>query len=720
MQPNSALLTNIKSFPWQRGLYEWRTNDAPTLIYMAKATLAGLLALWISMTLNLPDPRTAIFTVFIVMQPQSGLVFSKSYYRVLGTVAGVGMSLILMGMFAQDPVWFISFFALWIGIATAAGFKYRNFQSYGFVLAGYTLCIVALPVIETPLDIFDIATSRFSEVLVGIICATLISDIIFPRRLLDSLIASERERFLNVLTTLADPKEVFAPISEANGGVARFSSGVVGLNAVRINSSFESGSDQKERQHYQHLNHQYMNLSTTFHSLKSILTAIKIRGGKEALSTLEALYAPISAALKTLPSSPMTPEELEGVIQKLLEVKNTIQEDFETKYAAIRETMDEEWEDQFTSAGYLMIRLLDELHSHCVTYLSLLKHRLSGKSSLELSRAVRFSTHTDNVLVALAALRGSGVLLVTMMFWIWTAWPFATLTITLAVVIGLLLGTLPSPLDGVVNFFKGAVLALMLAALYDFYLIPQYTSDMLTLSLLIAPVLAFVGWMTTKPKLGIFAFGFVFMFMSQCALDPYYKIEPTKFMEASLASLIGIMFGGLAYLLVNFWSCSLTQQRVAKILRRQIVNLCDGSIAVERSALESTGRDLVQQFSTQGRLNMRSSRLVYEWLLSTLEIGRAILAIRRSQQRLYSHYRHPKIESSLLCIKNFFDAPSLELRKTLLQSLSETIRMLREENIPTENIQMKRMKHLITELALIHTVLQNDLSLPIATEDSCR
>ena len=720
MQANSAFLANVKSFPWQRGFYEWWSNDAPTLIYMAKATLAGLLALWISMTLNLPDPRTAIFTVFIVMQPQSGLVFSKSYYRVLGTTAGVGMSLVLMGMFAQDPVWFISFFALWIGIATAAGFKYRNFQSYGFVLAGYTMCIVALPVIETPLDIFEIATSRFSEVLVGIICATLISDIIFPRRLLDSLIASERERFVNVITTLADPKEVFAPISESNGGVARFSSGVVGLNAVRINSSFESGADQKERQHYQHLNHQYMNLSTTFHSLKSILTAIKMRGGKEAFATLEALYEPIATALKTLPASPMTPEELEGVVQKLLEVKSTIQEDFETKYAAIRETMDEEWEDQFTSAGYLMIRLLDELHSHCATYLSLLKHRLSGKTSLELSRAVRFSTHTDNVLVGLAALRGSGVLLVTMMFWIWTAWPFATLTITLAVVIGLLLGTLPSPLDGVVNFFKGAVLALMLAALYDFYLIPQYTSDMLTLSLLIAPVLAFVGWMTTKPKLGIFAFGFVFMFMSQCALDPYYKIEPTKFMEASLASLIGIMFGGLAYLLVNFWSCSLTQQRVAKILRRQIVNLCDGSIGVERSALESTGRDLVQQFSTQGRLNMRSSRLVYEWLLSTLEIGRAILAIRRSQQRLYSHYRHPKIEASLLCIKSFFDDPSLELRKTLLQSLSETIRMLRNENIPTENIQMKRMKNLITELALIHTVLQNDLSLPIATEDSCR
>ncbi|MFY9141619.1 FUSC family protein [Sulfuricurvum sp.] len=719
MQANSALLSQMKTFPWQRGFYEWRTNDAPTLIYMAKATIAGLLALWISMTLNLPDPRTAIFTVFIVMQPQSGLVFSKSYYRVLGTIAGVGMSLLLMGMFAQDPVWFISFFALWIGIATAAGFKYRNFQAYGFVLAGYTLCIVALPVIETPLEIFDIAISRFSEVIVGIMCATLISDIIFPRRLLDSLIASERERFINVLTTLADPEAVFESIGET-GRVARFSSGVVGLNAVRINSSFESGADQKERQHYQHLNHQYMNLSTTFHSLKSILSAIKTREGVQALRTLEDLYAPIASALQTLPATPMTPEDLESVIHKLLGVKNTIQEQYESEYKELKKNIGTEWEDEFSSAAYLMIRLLDELHSHCVTYLSLLKHRLSGKTSLELNRVVRFSTHTDNVLVGLAALRGSGVLLVTMMFWIWTAWPFATLTITLAVVIGLLLGTLPSPLDGVKDFFKGAVLALIFAALYDFYLIPQFTSDMLTLSLLLGPVLAFVGWMTTKPKLGIFAFGFVFMFITQCALDPFYKIEPTKFLESSLAALIGILFGGLAYLLVNFWSCSLTQQRVAKILRRQIVNLCDGSLGVERSSLESTGRDLVQQFSTQGRLNMRSSRLVYEWLLSTLEIGRAILAIRRSQQRLYSHYRHPKIEGTLVCLKNFFDTPSEASRDALLNSLKETLLTLRSENMPSEKIQMKRMKSVVTELALIHTVMQNALSLPVITEDSCR
>jgi len=717
MQAANVIFTSFKTFPWQRTLSEWLTIDAPVLIYMAKATIAALLALWIAMTLNMPDPRTAIFTVFIVMQPQSGLVFSKSYYRVLGTIAGVGISLVLMGMFAQDPMWFIAFFALWIGLTTAAGFKYRNFQFYGFVLAGYTLCIVALPVIETPLEVFDIAVSRFSEVIIGIMCATVVSDVLFPRRLLDSLISSEQERFFNILSTLSDPQSVFGTFDDTNPAVSRFSSGVVGLNAVRINSSFESGADQKERQHYEHLNHEYMNLSTTFHSLKSIIAAIKDRGRNEILCALESLYAPIASVLTTLPDTLLTPKDLENLLQDLLEAKKTIQEELEHKRLYV--LTHTEGEDEYISAAHLIIRLLNELHNHCATYLSLHKHRLSGNGSRELGRMVQFSTHTDNVLVGLAALRGSGVLLLTMLFWILTAWPYATLTITMAVVIGLLLGTMPSPLDGVKDFFKGAVIALIIAALYDFYLIPAYTSDLLTLGLLLSPTLAFIGWMTTRPKLAIFSFGFVFMFMSQCALDPYYKIEPTKFLESSLAALIGIVFGGLAYLLVNFWSCSLTQQRVAKILRRQIVSLCMGALNVERSALETTGRDLVQQFSTQGRLNMRSSRLVFEWLLSTLEIGRAILTIRRTLPRIYLRYHTKSIDIALESIKDYFETPSLSQREQLLNTLKNTLQELRLTQMPSEKAQFKRLQTLIVELALIRTVLLNSQTFPVVTEDSC-
>lgn len=718
MHAVNPLLVSLKTLPWQRTLREWLTIDAPVLIYMFKATVAALLALWISMRLNLPDPRTAIFTVFIVMQPQSGLVFSKSYYRVLGTIAGVGISLVITGMFAQDPLWYIAFFALWIGATTAAGFKYRNFQSYGFVLAGYTLCIVALPVIETPLEVFDIAVSRFSEVVVGIICATVISDIVFPRRLLNSLIASERERFRDILSTLADPKSVFGRFDDADPTLSRFASGVVGLNAVRVNSNFESGADRKERHHYQQLNQEYMNLSTTYHSLKSILSAIRERHNREVLESLERLYAPIASLLETVPETVLTPEDLNPVIEKLLKATDTIERVSESEYGALLGSMDAQGEEEYVSAAYLIGRLLEELRHHCETYRSLLQHRISGHGSGELNPVMRFSTHTDTLLVGLAALRGSGVLLLSMAFWIETAWPFATLTITLAVVIGLLLGTLPSPLDGVRDFFKGAVVALILAGIYDFYLIPAYTSDLLTLALLLAPVLAFVGWMTTRPKLAIFAFGFVFMFMTQCALDPYYKIDPTHYLESSLASLIGIVFGGVAYLLVNFWSCSLTQQRVATILRRQIVKVCDGPLTIERSALESTGRDLVQQFSTQGRLNMRSSRLVYEWLLSTLEIGRSILAVRQSLLRLDPRHRRGAIQTALESLQSFFESPSRSGREGLLNALRDCLQEVRSANMEQGDAGV--MERLRIELALIRTVVLNSATFPLYQEDACR
>ena len=42
-------------------------------------------------------------TVFVLMQPLSGMVFAKSFYRVLGTAAGLVAALALGGLFAQQP-----------------------------------------------------------------------------------------------------------------------------------------------------------------------------------------------------------------------------------------------------------------------------------------------------------------------------------------------------------------------------------------------------------------------------------------------------------------------------------------------------------------------------------------------------------------------------------------------------------------------------------------
>ncbi len=680
---------------------EWLVKDAPTLIYMAKATIAALLAMFVSMTLTLADPRTAMFTTFIVMQPQSGLVFSKSYYRVLGTIAGVIMSVLMIGAFAQEPKLFIFFFAIWIGITTAAGVKYRNFQSYGFVLAGYTLCIVALPVIEQPMEIFQIATSRFSEVMVGILCATVVSEVLFPRKLSDSLLSSERERFENVFASLGNISSLFGAQDTKDVDVVKFSSGVVGVHAIAVNSVFESATDKRNRLYLEQLNLEFMHLSTTFHSLKNIIRDIELRASASTVDALKELYTPFAKVLQSIPK--FNDAGFVDMLNQLKELK-------ESTHSQVPINLKSDEYDTFNSAAYLVTRVVEEYFIYANSYYAYIKLKSSGKVSKELTRVVRFKTHTDNVLVALAALRGSGVLLVTMAFWLLSGWKYGTLTITMSVVIGLLIGTLPRPLDAVMNFLKGAVSAAFVAALYDFYIVPEYTTDVYTLGLVIIPVFAFVGWMTTRPKWTGFSLGFVFLFFSQSSFDLYYKIDPTTFMETTIASLLGVSFAGAAYILVNFWSCSLSQRRVAKVLRGQIVYLCNAPLNLQRGSLESLGRDMIQQFSTQGRLNNRSSRLVYEWLLTTLEIGGAIMRIRKNLNRLEAECK--LVDQTLEAIKEYFQTPTEALKQTLLDSLESTIKSL--------HVKQKEEIHIIAQLSLIKTILLSRVSIPVFKEDSCR
>ena len=56
-----------------------------------------MLALYIAFWAGLDDPTWSFLTVYIVSQPDSGLVLAKGFYRILGTMAGVIVSIALVG-----------------------------------------------------------------------------------------------------------------------------------------------------------------------------------------------------------------------------------------------------------------------------------------------------------------------------------------------------------------------------------------------------------------------------------------------------------------------------------------------------------------------------------------------------------------------------------------------------------------------------------------------
>ena len=170
-----------------------KSDTLAALMFAVKTYLAALLALFISFWLTLDEPYWALLTVFVVAQPDSGLVLAKGFYRILGTAAGVLMTVALVFAFAQYGELFIASLAVWIGVCNFAARAVRNFASYGFQLAGYTVAIIGIPAALNPNEAYPIILARATEISLGIGCMALVSRLIGPRELAPKLVALVRE-----------------------------------------------------------------------------------------------------------------------------------------------------------------------------------------------------------------------------------------------------------------------------------------------------------------------------------------------------------------------------------------------------------------------------------------------------------------------------------------------------------------------------------------------
>ncbi len=678
----------------------WLSSDAAVLIFVAKTVGAGILALYMSMYLNLPDPRTALFTVFIVMQPKSGLVLSKSFYRIIATSIGAIVSLVLIGTFSQDPLWFIAFFSIWIGICAGASVKYRNFQAYGFILAGYTVAIVALPAIDTPLEVFDIAVSRFSEVFVGIMCATIVSDAIFPTHLSDGLFGSELKRFTSLVSSFSNPQTILEH-GEANTLGQSFFSGVIGLDSIRANSAFESKGDNVERLHYQHLNNEFMHLSTTLFSLKNCISNAQIKLDGFAFEGIKKyIFAVTDLFLANDKKS--SEADLELLIKQL----GRLGVEASTELANIKSKLqDKESEDLFFATSALLIRLIRELKAYLSTFLSLVKIRDSKKGTKHIKSNIEFSTHADTILVAISILRGFGLIVFSFVFWIYTTWPFAVQAITMAVISGILFGTLPNPTAIIKSFVNGALIAFGVVGLWDFYIIPAFTSDILTLAIVIAPVLAFAAWLVTMPKWTGFALGFTYMFLTLGALDSSYAIAPTVFVEKGLASIIGLILAAASYIISQYFVVMFANQRVAKALSNLISSICSGDGKLERVKMESAARDLLQQFSTHGKIDLTTGSPIFQWLLTTLEIGQSAIKIKKELELPDNKKLQAEFDKLLKTLQAAFEKPSEITIQSLLNSLNAFEFAIKQGELSQSN-------DLLSQISIIKTVAKMPNSIP--------
>lgn len=151
------------------------------VVFSLKTFVAAMLAMWIGLMANLPNPYWSIAAVYIVAHPLSGATTSKGFYRLVGTIIGGAVTILFVPHLVNSPEILTLAIGLWMGICLAISLLDGTPRSYLFMLAGYTVAIASFAVVSVPETTFDYAVGRVEEIAIGIICAAVVNRLVFPR-----------------------------------------------------------------------------------------------------------------------------------------------------------------------------------------------------------------------------------------------------------------------------------------------------------------------------------------------------------------------------------------------------------------------------------------------------------------------------------------------------------------------------------------------------------
>jgi len=172
-----------RSMSWPAKMVAVLTPAHGEILYSCKCFAAAMLALYLALRIGLPRPFWSMMTTYIVASPLSGMVRSKALYRVSGTILGSVLTVFLVPQLANSPELLSFALACWVGLCLAVSLLDRTPRAYVFMLAGYTAALIGFPVVADPSTVFDVAVARVEEITLGIVCATIIHSLLFPRSL---------------------------------------------------------------------------------------------------------------------------------------------------------------------------------------------------------------------------------------------------------------------------------------------------------------------------------------------------------------------------------------------------------------------------------------------------------------------------------------------------------------------------------------------------------
>jgi uncharacterized membrane protein YccC len=596
-------------------LPEWARADLGAWLFVAKTLTAAFLALWIAYRFDIDNARSAMLTVFIVAQPQSGLVLAKSFYRIVGTLFGLVVTIAFLHWFAQARDLYAIAVTLWIGLCVAGAAYFRGFRSYGFLLAGYTTCLIGFPAVQTPQLIFPIALSRASDVLIGILCAGVVSDLVLPQQLSRTIVTVVRARFRDFLQFTRHALRGELSDAELEERQHHFVEDALALETLRAAAYFENPEVRVRDQRLRLFNVEFMAASTAMHGLHRWMERMRREQRNAVLDAMAPLYRLLSVVLQRDGQPPATAAEARDAAPRLAVLLPKLKQHAQT--AADRVGQADRLD--FACATDLLQRFAAALHDYTEAYGS-----LATPGARTPRRAPAFTPHVDPLAAAIVGLRAMVALSIVTLFWIRTAWPDGPFAALIAAVVCALFAQSPQPTAAVRQMGTGFVCGFLAMIPYDLIVLPQLDGfAMLTASL--TPILMLSCWMMTQPRVAGIGTGFNLMFVISSVPANGAANDVVAAINGGLAQVLGVAVAGVAFTALVPANAALLRRRQLRELRQQVAFACNQPLPGLRYRLELRVRDLLIQLRSGSEAPPAG---LLDVALGVLEIGDAIISLR--------------------------------------------------------------------------------------------
>jgi uncharacterized membrane protein YccC len=505
-----------------------------TVAFVLANTAAVLMALYIAFASDLERPYWAMFTVFIVANPLTGAVRSKTVFRLIGTLMGAAMALVLIPPLVDAPVLLSLAISLWIGLCLYISLQDRRPRSYAFLLAGYTAAIVGFSVVNTPNAIFDTAVARVEEIFVGLLCAAVAHSVIFPQNVLEGL--SERiDRALRRSGTWITEALAAAQSSDLQGQ-QQLSKLVSDLQILYEHVSFETSDVPRNASLAWALQDRLALILPRVSSVQAALAALSATGPLTG-STLQAIEAVSQWARATPGAHGALPSDTESETRGALARLAAESEDGAEWSSLLKRTIATQLRELLTEVSDA-VWLADALKNPYAT--STPGPRPEPPSRRTLSG--------DRGLALLSAFAATAGTLMACALWIEGSWPEGAVAAQFAAIGCTLFATLDNPSKAQFAGIIGVLLALPVAALYEFAIFPKIDGSA-SLALVLIPVLLLFSWMQTSERLAIMGFLLAVSFAGGLALQESYRPDFASFINTNTAEIAGLTIAAVVSLI---------------------------------------------------------------------------------------------------------------------------------------------------------------------------